>query len=168
MSRTLNSTCDTCNKEFYRRPSQTVQSKGGCYCSMQCYSVARILLGQEANRICPVCNSNFHPKRNTQRFCSVICSASRPRSVRVNERLRESSKGIRAALAKNIQLSKCMVVGCNYCKTLDVHRLIPGHEGGKYEIGNMFAVCPNHHAEIHRGITKVEKVNDYTLRELEA
>jgi len=28
----------------------------------------------------------------------------------------------------------------------------------------MFALCPNHHAEIHRNIIKVEKIDNYTLR----
>ena len=57
-----------------------------------------------------------------------------------------------------------MIEGCKYDKTFDWHRIIPGKEGGKYEIGNMFAICPNHHAEITRKIIQVEKVNDYTLR----
>ena len=61
----------------------------------------------------------------------------------------------------------CMVQGCNYNKTYDIHRLIEGKIGGKYEIGNMFAICPNHHAETHRGIIKLQKINDYTLKAIE-
>ena len=57
-----------------------------------------------------------------------------------------------------------MVKGCTYSRTYDVHRLIPGCKGGKYEIGNMFAICPNHHAEIHRQIAKAEKINDHQLK----
>ena len=39
-----------------------------------------------------------------------------------------------------------------------------GKDGGQYEIGNMFAICPNHHGEITRKIITVIKINDYTLR----
>lgn len=53
--------------------------------------------------------------------------------------------------------------GCHYNSTYDVHRLSPGRDGGKYEVGNMFAICPNHHAEYHRGVIRLEKVNNYTL-----
>lgn len=53
-----------------------------------------------------------------------------------------------------------MIDGCNYNKCYDLHRI---KEGGEYIVGNAFAICPNHHAEIHRNIIQVEKVNDYTL-----
>ncbi len=56
-----------------------------------------------------------------------------------------------------------MVLGCNYNKCYDIHRLIEGKDGGLYEIGNMFAICPNHHAEVHRGLIKLIKINNYTL-----
>ena len=57
-----------------------------------------------------------------------------------------------------------MVDGCNYSKTYDIHRLIEGKNGGKYVIGNMFAICPNHHAEAHRHILQFTKINDYQLK----
>jgi len=62
----------------------------------------------------------------------------------------------------------CMVSGCNYNKTYDIHRLVAGKQGGRYEIGNMFALCPNHHAEATRGLTKFEKVSDCELRIVES
>ncbi len=33
------------------------------------------------------------------------------------------------------------------------HRLVPGSAGGKYEVGNVAALCPNCHTEVHDGIT---------------
>jgi predicted restriction endonuclease len=57
-----------------------------------------------------------------------------------------------------------MVEDCKYDKTYDIHRHKPGKEGGKYELGNMFAICPNHHAEITRGLVMVEKLDEKTLR----
>jgi predicted restriction endonuclease len=57
-----------------------------------------------------------------------------------------------------------MIENCVYDKTFDIHRYVWGKDGGKYEIGNMFAICPNHHAEITRKIISVVKVDDKTLR----
>lgn len=58
----------------------------------------------------------------------------------------------------------CAIEGCTYNTTHDMHRLVPGRDGGLYEIGNMFSLCPNHHAEIERGIIVVNKVDNCTLR----
>ncbi len=57
-----------------------------------------------------------------------------------------------------------MIVGCSYKKTFDIHRLISGKSGGKYEIGNMYAICPDHHAEVSRGSIALEKIADDQLR----
>ena len=59
-----------------------------------------------------------------------------------------------------------MVEGCSYSTTFDIHRVITGKDGGEYVVGNMFAICPNHHAEVTRGIITLIKVNDYTLEVL--
>lgn len=56
-----------------------------------------------------------------------------------------------------------MVKGCSYNRTLDLHRLVPGKEGGLYEVGNAFSLCPNHHAEFHRGLISLSKVSDFEL-----
>ncbi len=60
-----------------------------------------------------------------------------------------------------------MVLGCDYDKAYDIHRLVPGKEGGSYEFGNMFAICPNHHAEVSKGLIKLEKINNCQLRIVE-
>jgi hypothetical protein len=58
----------------------------------------------------------------------------------------------------------CMVEGCGYNRVYDVHRFISGKHGGRYVIGNMFAICPNHHAEVTRGLIQLEKISDCLLR----
>jgi len=67
-------------------------------------------------------------------------------------------------LKKEFQFDTCMIEGCSYNRTYDIHRVIEGKNGGEYKIGNMFAICPCHHAEITRKIIEVEKVDDKTLR----
>lgn len=53
--------------------------------------------------------------------------------------------------------------GCGYDSCYEIHRLIEGQHDGKYEVGNMFAICPNHHTEAHRGLIKFEKISDCKL-----
>jgi hypothetical protein len=57
-----------------------------------------------------------------------------------------------------------MVEDCDYCRTYDVHRFVPGKDGGEYVVGNMFAICPNHHAEVTRNLIHLEKLGDDLLR----
>ena len=47
---------------------------------------------------------------------------------------------------------------------INVHRFIEGKNGGKYEIGNMFAICPNHHGEYHARLINFEKISDCELK----
>jgi hypothetical protein len=67
-------------------------------------------------------------------------------------------------LERAFEFTECMVEGCNYNLTYDIHRALPGKDGGEYVVGNMFAICPNHHAEEHRHLVTLEKVDERTLR----
>lgn len=45
---------------------------------------------------------------------------------------------------------------CTFCdvaqyELLDLHRIKPGSQGGKYRPGNTVTVCPLHHRMIHAG-----------------
>lgn len=43
---------------------------------------------------------------------------------------------------------------CGYDKMRsDVHRVVPGTEGGAYVLGNMVPLCARCHAEVHRGLS---------------
>ena len=147
-----NSICDNCEKSFHKKPCQKNTSKNN-FCSRKCYSLWRI----KKNTVeCLVCNRKFHRIKKEQRFCSYKCSASRPRHLRVRNRIGPGDK--RSLYDRFYSIGwdgKCMVSGCDYDITLDIHRLIPGKDGGKYTLENSFIICPNHHAEIHRGISSV-------------
>ena len=44
---------------------------------------------------------------------------------------------------------------CYYCGEqipCDIHRIIPGKDGGKYEIGNVISACPNCHRRLTLGL----------------
>lgn len=44
---------------------------------------------------------------------------------------------------------KCYFCDVNDYAQLNVHRIIPGEDGGKYTDHNTIVVCANHHAQIH-------------------
>jgi hypothetical protein len=50
----------------------------------------------------------------------------------------------------------CEYPACSYRKIVQRHRIIPGRDGGKYVLGNVIALCPNHHGEADRGWIPVE------------
>ena len=163
MPRISNNECDRCGKAYYQRPSQALASSSS-YCSRRCYALAKT-----RHAACLECDSKFNPKKRSQKFCSVPCAIKgRKKRCENGSSVLTRTDGRLALLKREFDFDCCMVDGCHYSSTYDVHRLRPGRAGGKYEIGNMFAICPNHHAEEHRGITKLEKINDCSLRAVDS
>ncbi len=158
-----NCSCKVCSKSIYRRPSQLRLFKN-VYCSRQCYRIGISL----ALKVCSICNREFRPAKSKAKFCSHSCAnkSRRGSTYGKNAHVNHSRKRL-AILRGTFNFGSCMVLGCGYNKTYDIHRLIAGRQGGRYEIGNMFAVCPNHHAEATRGLIKLEKVSDCQLRIVE-
>ena len=159
--RNPNCVCKICNKEIYRKPSELLKLKN-VYCSKECLWNDR---GRIESKSCKTCKKQFRPYKRNSDFCSKSCANSARRGKTYSKLSAGNKSQTNLALLKNtFNFEICMVSGCRYSKTFDVHRLVEGKDGGKYEIGNMFAICPNHHAESHRGLIKLEKINDYTLR----
>lgn len=116
---------------------------------------------------CVICDKKIRvPEyRKNRKYCSVSCSnKGREGSKYVGGRIQGKNVSRIFLLRKTFGSTSCMVGECNYSRTVDVHRLIEGKDGGKYEIGNMFLICPNHHAEHHRGLITLDKVSDSELR----
>jgi len=144
----------------YRRPVQLERNKT-TYCSRECYDKDRGVFRTE--RLCERCGNSYFPNHRDQRFCSRKCA----NTLRRLGKPHRNERGARLDLLKSIfDFDSCMVEGCNYNTCYEVHRLKPGngHRYRGYEIGNMFAICPNHHAEITRKLITVVKINDQTLR----
>lgn len=150
-----NTACSHCGKPIYRRPKELTKYKH-VYCTKRCYSDALKPIST-----CEQCGISFKPKRSRGRYCSIECSNRARTGTSRNPVGRKQKLEL---LHREFDFDTCMVEGCSYGVTLDVHRHIPGCDGGKYEVGNMFALCPNHHAEITRGLVTMVKVNDWTLR----
>lgn len=154
--RNPNTFCVICETPVYRRPSQMHYK---AYCSDLCRKTIQL-----AFREC-ICGEEFKPKRNKQKFCSRKCSNRGRTGICYTREAQGNKSRKRLALLKQIfDFKSCMIEGCSYWQTYDIHRHISGQKGGEYVIGNMFAICPNHHAEITRGLTLVLKIDDHTLR----
>ena len=53
-------------------------------------------------------------------------------------------------LKKRLEKLPCQKCGWNLAPC-DIHRIIPGSQGGKYTTDNVIVLCPNCHRLIHRG-----------------
>jgi hypothetical protein len=52
---------------------------------------------------------------------------------------------------------KCYFCGCDDYALLDLHRIIPGEQGGKYVKGNVVCACGNCHRRIHAGQIVIDR-----------
>lgn len=154
-----NCECIVCKKKIYKRPHDI--ERGRMYCSKQCVGISQ----RRPQQKCEGCGKLFKPQSPRQRMCSRQCvwSMKKPRT---NTEYSGDNKPQRrlAELKAKTGFTKCMVEGCEYNKTYDIHRIIPGRKGGEYVFGNMFAICPNHHAEVHRKICVLIKINNSQLK----
>lgn len=162
-TRKPNTTCGTCATPIYRRPNE-LQRFTKVYCSRDCMWQDR---GRAPVLKCHVCGSRVKAthKRRPRKFCSRKCSNKGRRGITYSKNSQGNKSQRRLAQIQNtLGTRECMVTGCDYDKVLEVHRHVPGRKGGGYVIGNMFAICPNHHAEITRGLLRVEKTSNKELQ----
>lgn len=161
-NRKPNTQCLHCQKPIYRRPNELSQGNR-VFCSRVCFN-------NNLNRglpkpPCLFCNEQFEREHKRQKFCSRKCANNARYGMKYSKSTSGNKSQQRLRLLQNSFLfDSCMVEGCDYNKTFDIHRYIPGSQGGKYELGNMFAICPNHHAEVTRKLIDFEKISDCKLK----
>lgn len=160
-TRKPNCECAICGTQMYRRLKRS--KSGQFYCSKQCYGKSCQIC-----KPCVICGTLILSGKHAI-TCSRSCSNKHRAGMHYNVtkyiyKPTNSSEARLLLLQQTFNFTSCMVEGCEYNRTYDVHRHIPGKEGGKYEIGNMFAICPNHHAEVSRGLIRFEIVRDDLLR----
>lgn len=157
MNRKPNCECALCGDGIYRRPKD-IEKFTNVYCSRICYGKFN-----RKDKICEFCKKPYKSNESESKFCSRSCSNKNRAGIKYNKDCKNRSQFRLKLLREKFKFTCCMVEGCKYNKTFDIHRLVPGKEGGKYEVGNMYAICPNHHAEVTRGIIVLKKKTDYLL-----
>ena len=152
--------CPCCNEQF--TPKNTSCQK---YCNIKCrnkHSNRGRSIKVQPIKTCVFCGKKFRPKhKHTQKYCNPQCRQAHTNQKRYNAIHRQTT--IFQQLVNAHWDKQCMIQGCRYNKTIDIHRIIPGNEGGLYEIDNVSALCPNHHAEIHRLRKKVHKIKKFVF-----
>lgn len=161
-TRKPNTQCKVCDKAIYRRPFDIESYGKNLYCSKKCMYRDR----KERQRVitCPVCGEQIGVKPSSKQiYCSKRCSGKVTRNRLGTKKGYRKYKNLteqRLCKLKEVcDFSYCMVQGCEYNRMFHIHRFIEGKNGGKYEVGNMYAICPNHHAEYHHGLIKFLKIS---------
>lgn len=150
-----------------------LKGKGNHRCR-ECYEKSR----QRLPEICIDCGKSLGPyaywkkakrclpcemqrRRNLPKKQCSVSGCLRPHqakglcSVHYISAFRRQSRGlgIGSSLRKILSSWPCQL--CGYAKMpSDVHRLVPGAEGGAYVAGNIVALCCRCHREVHRGLAK--------------
>ena len=146
--------CDNCSNIFLKRYDLVRDIN---FCNRKCYAEWRT---QDKTKCCKKCGIQFEYSRREQIFCSGLCASKRTKEDRYgNGKLRVEN--IHNRLKKVGWDGNCMIQGCDYCITLDNHRIKSGKEGGLYTLDNICVVCPNHHAEIHRLKYYLERIDNF-------
>lgn len=152
--RNPNDQCTACGKEVYRRPNEKAKSQEPYRCE-GCRKITPIL--------CAFCGNEFLPKEMGVENCSRECANRGRKGIKYNLGHHNRSRERLQRLRDTFDFDSCMVEGCDYSTCYDIHRVIPGRDGGQYVIGNMFAICPNHHAEVERKIIRLDRQTDARL-----
>lgn len=155
MPRNPNTMCSVCGVSIYRRPSELLRCRKA-YCSRKCQGATRSSF--KLSKLCTFCGLGFEtPTYNRPRkYCSATCSNKARRGMRyTGEKILNYRSRLLIELQTLSGIQVCMVAGCGYGRTLDLHRVHQGKDGGEYTPTNTFALCPNHHAEVHRKVIRL-------------
>ncbi len=123
---------------------------------------------QSARTQCLACYNKARAEKAAKYLCADCGQPTKQyASTRYAERCRachlqkQKTQGRQTRLSTGLQMWKakralaawpCQI--CSYHLLVsDIHRLTPGHQGGRYVVGNMVALCVRCHQEVHRGLT---------------
>lgn len=72
-----------------------------------------------------------------------------------NDKKRRKSKNQsdKETIKNFLNTRKCSL--CSWDGACDIHRIVEGVNGGRYDLGNVVVLCPNCHRSVHRGTIKI-------------
>lgn len=96
--------------------------------------------------------------KDRKQYCSKQCMGQMVGKTKGTKNYGYKNKNIR--LLEKLGIKYCQIKGCKYNRSVQLHRWpIEGKNGGKYEIGNIVVLCPNHHIEFHTGWIDLKQIN---------
>lgn len=145
--RSPNAKCSICSKPFYTRPSRI-----SSFCSRECYGKA-----QRKSHSCPVCEKEVLAGEH-KIACSKGCSNTLRKLIREGKHPNVYPGHDQASEIKAIRKmvisergNACELCGYSAYDILNVHHIVEQSKGGTHDRSNLKLVCPNCHAELHKG-----------------
>ena len=116
---------------------------------------------KDIKKNCLYCNKIFFTctaehNRGNGKYCSLRCSGFHNAKRKTVEELKSPYRKKKALFKWHQKQGhiKCFVKNCKWNITLELHRISPGINGGKYTKENTILICPNHHSLI-----TIKKIN---------
>ena len=157
MGRASEWSCGTCNKSFYKKPNEILKSKSGkVYCSKICAAIPC-----RREKPCVICGTLILGSAN-KKTCSKMCARmyrERPGKV-YTKRRPKTQRAVFASPKSRINFieyrgNKCELCPYSIKEILNIHHIKERKNGGTDEEYNLIVVCPNCHAEIHKGLKTI-------------
>jgi len=152
--RNPNTTCTTCGKSIYKRPSNIAAANGKAFCSQSCYGVSC-----RKENPCIICSAPIlasHHKKTCSKECFNKLLHSPDRTFSKGKRKLYSTPKFRSRSLRTLMFSlrgsKCQVCGYDKEPVLTIHHVIERSKGGSDEPENLMVLCRNCHGEIHTGL----------------
>jgi hypothetical protein len=157
-----NTNCSHCNNPFYRAPKYKREVN---YCSQPCAQIYRVKL-----IACKMCTNTFKAGLNKV-TCSKECAIKHrkdPNRTHCKGRppkpdhIKHTTRSLKKLLLIE-RGSKCELCPYAISATLNIHHIKEKKNGGTDHKENLLLICPNCHAEIHKGIRKIDSVGLSTV-----
>lgn len=72
------------------------------------------------------------------------------------------------AMKSGLTPDHCEITACFWPHKIQRHRINPGRDGGKYKLGNVIALCPNHHWMADNALLTQEQLFEIVDRRIAA
>lgn len=161
--------CDYCGIE-YEKPSRLVRynAKHGHknFCSIECQKYSK---RNGTTTTCGWCGKEMYSSvarlggsKSGKVFCSKSCSTSyNNKHIKVGKNNPNWIGGVGSYRARALNVEgECRI--CGYSKVTHVHHIDGNRKNGSIE--NLIVLCPNHHYEIHYGVSTLEELLEEASR----